>query len=202
MKRTACCLVALATVMVSAQVLTPEQTLDRRSIGERAGLGLSFSPDGSRVAFSVADPVKGAARARAIWLYELASGKTRQITFSGKNDSSPQWSPDGESIAFLSDRDGAAQIYRLSMRGGEGEKLTDRKDEIRAFRQSPEYAEIEPTLAGRIFAGDAASVAAQLDELGDAAQADELVLVAPTPDLEAKLTSLEVLAKEFGLTAN
>jgi dipeptidyl aminopeptidase/acylaminoacyl peptidase len=138
MKRTACCLVALATVMVSAQVLTPEQTLNRRSIGERAGLGLGFSPDGARAVFSVADPVKGTARARAIWLYELASGKTRQITFSGKNDSSPQWSPDGQSIAFLSDREGPAQIYRLSMRGGEAEKLTDRKDEIRTFRWSPD----------------------------------------------------------------
>src|SRR5262245_46477922 len=135
MKRAVFCVVALATVVASAQVLTPEQTLERRSIGERSGL--SFSPDGSRVVFSVAEPVKGTARARAIWLYELASGKTRQITFSGKNDSSPQWSPDGESIVFLSDRDGPAQIYRLSMRGGEAEKLTDRKDAIRAFRWSP-----------------------------------------------------------------
>jgi len=127
---------ALATVVVSTQVLTPEQTLDRRAIGERGGIG--FSPDGSRVVFSVAEPVKGTARRRSIWLYELASGQTRQLTFSGKNDSAPRWSPDGSAIAFLSDRDGPAQLYLLSMRGGEAERLTDRKDAVRAFRWSPD----------------------------------------------------------------
>jgi dipeptidyl aminopeptidase/acylaminoacyl peptidase len=136
MKKAAFAFAALATVVVSAQVLTPEQTLDRRSVGERGGV--SFAPDGSRVVFSVADPVKGTSRARALWQYELSTGQTRQLTFSGKNDASPQWSPDGASIAFLSDRDGPAQIYRLPMRGGDAEKLTDRKDAIRAFRWSPD----------------------------------------------------------------
>src|SRR4051812_36063122 len=139
MKKLACGLAALAVVVVSAQALTPEQTLDLRAIGERGERGgLAFSPDGSRVVFSVAEPVKGTTRARAIWLYELANGQSRPLTFSGKTDSSPQWSPDGSSIAFLSDRDGPAQIYRLPMRGGEAEKLTDRKDAIRAFRWSPD----------------------------------------------------------------
>src|SRR5712692_9938046 len=147
MKKAIAALFALATAVVSLttaecrllaqQPLTPEQTLDRRAIGER-GAGPDFSPDGSRVVFTVAEPVKGAARARAIWIYDLASGRSRQLTFSGKNDSSPQWSPDRTSIAFLSDRDGALQLYRLSMRGGEAEKLTDRKDAVRAFRWSPD----------------------------------------------------------------
>ena len=137
MKKTVLVLTVLATAVVAAQTLTPEQTLDRRSIGER-GAGPEFSPDGSRVVFTVAEPVKSATRARAIWLYELSSGQSRQLTFSGKNDSSPRWAPDGRSIAFLSDRDGAPQIYRLPMRGGEAEKLTDRKDAVRAFRWSPD----------------------------------------------------------------
>ncbi len=137
MKKTLAVLIALATAVVAAQVLGPEQTLDRRAIGER-GAGVEFSPDSARVVFTVAEPVKGTARARAIWMYDLASGQSRQLTFSGKNDSSPRWSPDGASIAFLSDRDGPAQIYRLSMRGGEAEKLTDRKDAVRAFCWSPD----------------------------------------------------------------
>src|ERR1700704_3321491 len=137
MKKNIVALFALATAVVSAQGLTPGQTLDRRGIGER-GAGLEFSPDGSRVVFTVAEPVKGTTRARAIWLYELSSGQSRQLTFSGKNDSAPRWAPDGGSIAFLSDRDGAQQIFRLPLRGGEAEKLTDRKDAIRAFRWSPD----------------------------------------------------------------
>src|SRR6185295_19564208 len=53
-------------------------------------------------------------------------------------DGLPRWAPDGASIAFTSDRDGAAQLYRLSLRGGEAEKLTDRKDAVGAFRWSPD----------------------------------------------------------------
>ena len=124
MKQSMLVLIVLAGAVLTAQpaALTPEQTLDRRAIGEP-----DFSPDGSRVAFTVAEPVKGTARARAIWLFDVASGRLRQMTFSGKNDSMPRWSPDGAWIGFLSDREGAAQLYRLPMRGGEAAKLTDRK---------------------------------------------------------------------------
>ena len=124
---------AAAVVALSAAPLTPEQTLDRRSIGD-----LEFSPDGSRLVFTVTDPPKGSARARALWLLDVTSGQLRQLTFSGKSDSAPRWSPDGTSIAFTSDRDGAPQLYRLSLRGGEAEKLTERKDAVGAFRWSPD----------------------------------------------------------------
>jgi dipeptidyl aminopeptidase/acylaminoacyl peptidase len=119
---------------IAAQaVLTPEQTLDRRAIGD-----LEFSPDGSRLVFTVTEPVKGAARARSVWMLDVESGRSRQLTFSGKSDGSPRWAPDGSAIAFLSDRDGEAQLYLLSLGGGEAEKLTDRKEAIAAFRWSPD----------------------------------------------------------------
>ena len=138
MKKTVFAAIVMAAAAVAAQtLLSPEQTLDRRSIGERSE-GLAFSPDGSRVVFTVADPVKGTVRPRAIWMLDVATGTPRPLTFSGRNDSSPRWAPDGQSIAFLSDRDGPAQLYRLDMRGGEAEKLTDRRDAIRAFRWSPD----------------------------------------------------------------
>src|SRR5262245_61421014 len=133
---------ALAGAAILAAPLTPEQTLDRRSIGE-----VEFSPDGSRLVFTVTDPPKCTSRARALWLMEVASGRLRQLTFSGKSDSAPRWSPDGTSIAFTSDRDGAPQLYRLSLRGGEAEKLTDRKDTVGAFRWSPDGKRIAVLMA-------------------------------------------------------
>ena len=39
-------------------------------------------------------------------MLDVAGGALRQLTFSGKNDTAPRWSPDGSSIAFVSDRDG------------------------------------------------------------------------------------------------
>src|SRR6266571_7960776 len=103
MKRSLLALLVSATALVAlrAAPLSPEQTLDRRSIGD-----LEFSPDGTRLVFTVSEPVKGASRARAIWMLDVDSGKTRQLTFPGKSDESPRWSPDGSAIAFLSDRDG------------------------------------------------------------------------------------------------
>ena len=152
MKKTAfASLLAVAMAIAHAQAirqssgqtpLTPEQTLDRRGIG-----GLEFSPDGSRLVFTVTEPVKGTARAQALWLLDVASGQLRQLTFSGKSDNSPRWSPDGSAIVFLSDRDGPAQLYRLSMRGGEAEKLTDRKDAVSAFRWSPDGTRIALLMA-------------------------------------------------------
>jgi len=127
----------LCAAALAAALLTPEQTLDRRAVGE-----LAVSPDGSRVAFTVTDPVHGTARARSIWLLDVSTGRVRRLTFSGKSDSSPRWSPDGRSIAFVSDRDGAAQLYLLGMNGGEADKLTDRKDRIGEFRWSPDGTRI------------------------------------------------------------
>jgi dipeptidyl aminopeptidase/acylaminoacyl peptidase len=123
--------------IASLAALTPEETLNRRGLGD-----LEFSPDGARVTFTVTEPPKGATRARSIWTFDLSAGQARQLTFSGKSDSAARWSPDGDTIAFLSDRDGDAQIYRLSMRGGEAQKLTDRKDAVSAFRWSPDGRQI------------------------------------------------------------
>ncbi|HMB80530.1 MAG TPA: hypothetical protein VKI43_10715, partial [Vicinamibacterales bacterium] len=146
MKKRVLVLMALAGAVLAAQpqppALTPAQTLERRSIGE-----LELSPDGTRLAFTVTEPVKGAARQRNIWLLDVASARIRQLTFSAKSDSSPRWAPDGRSIAFLSDRDGAAQLYLLPMGGGEAEKLTDRKERIEAFRWSPNGAHIALLMA-------------------------------------------------------
>ena len=115
--------------------LMPEQTLDRRTVGE-----LEFSPDGSKLAFTLNEPVKGVARARSIWLLDVETGRLRQLTFSGKNDNSPRWSPDGSTIAFLSDRDGTQQLYLLPLRGGEAEKITTGAERVEQFRWSPDGA--------------------------------------------------------------
>jgi len=82
------------------------------------------SPDGKWVAYTVTTPDIDANRnASNIWIVPAAGGESLQLTQSGR-DSSPMWSPDGKTIAFLSSRSGDSQIYLLSMDGGEAKPLT------------------------------------------------------------------------------
>ena len=82
------------------------------------------SPDGKWVAYSVSTPDLDANRGVSnIWIVPTAGGASLQLTQSG-HDSSPVWSPDGKTIAFLSSRSGDSQVYLLSMDGGEAKPLT------------------------------------------------------------------------------
>lgn len=89
----------------------------------RVGEG-QISPDGKWVAYTVTTADMEANRnASNIWIVPAAGGDSLQLTQSGR-DSSPAWSPDGKTIAFLSSRSGTSQVYLLSMEGGEAEPLT------------------------------------------------------------------------------
>src|SRR5260370_38949964 len=58
-----------------------------------------------------------------MWMVPTNGGEALQLTQSG-HDSSPVWSPDGKTLAFLSSRRGDSQVYLLSMDGGEAHALT------------------------------------------------------------------------------
>jgi len=83
------------------------------------------SPDGRFVAYTVgAAEMEPNRIARNVWIVSTAPGSVpRQLTQSG-HDTRPQWSPDGKKIAFLSNRDGATQIYVMNAQGANAAKLT------------------------------------------------------------------------------
>jgi dipeptidyl aminopeptidase/acylaminoacyl peptidase len=83
-----------------------------------------ISPDGKWVVYTVATPDMDANRnVTNIWMVSASGGAAAQLTQSG-HDSSPVWSPDGKTIAFLSSRGGETQVYVLSLEGGEAQRLT------------------------------------------------------------------------------
>jgi dipeptidyl aminopeptidase/acylaminoacyl peptidase len=93
-------------------------------IGVRRVAEPQVSSDGKWVAYTVTTPDMEANRgASNIWIVATASGAEMQLTRSG-HDSSPVWSPDGKTLAFLSSRNGSSQVYLLSMDGGEAHPLT------------------------------------------------------------------------------
>jgi dipeptidyl aminopeptidase/acylaminoacyl peptidase len=84
-----------------------------------------ISPDGRWVAYTVGTTEMESNRiARNIWVVSTTPGsQPRQLTQSG-HDTRPQWSPDGKKIAFLSNREGATQVYVMAAQGGSVKKIT------------------------------------------------------------------------------
>jgi len=79
------------------------------------------SPDGNRLAFTAGS---GGVQ-NQIWVHDLNRGVSRPLNTGGFGNSPMEWSPDGDSIAFSSDRDQANRnIYLMAVDGsGEPERL-------------------------------------------------------------------------------
>ena len=97
-----------------------------------------ISPHGKLVAYTLTTPDMEANRnAGNIWIVPIAGDEPLQLTQSGR-DSSPVWSPDGKTIAFLSARSGDSQVYLLSMDGGEPKQITKISTGVDIVKWSPD----------------------------------------------------------------
>jgi dipeptidyl aminopeptidase/acylaminoacyl peptidase len=86
---------------------------------------LSCSPQGV-VAFAVQTPdLPQAKLITHVWMMNRDGSHARQLTFSDKGESAPAFSPDGNWIAFVSSREGDANLYVLPAQGGEARKITN-----------------------------------------------------------------------------
>ena len=111
------------------------------------------SPDGKRVVYTVSEAVMTADKSEfltQIWLAPIGDTtkpngaqsslpRSVQLTFGDKSSTNPKWSPDGNWIAFTSNRkDNKNNIYLLNLNGGEAEPLTDVKTGVTNFAWSPD----------------------------------------------------------------
>ncbi len=62
--------------------------------------------------------------AEEVYLYDLESGETRQLTFTRGLKGAPAFSADGRWVLYACDSDGDWEIYRVPAEGGEVEQLT------------------------------------------------------------------------------
>jgi dipeptidyl aminopeptidase/acylaminoacyl peptidase len=89
---------------------------------------LDLSPDGGIVVYALIPIGKsGKFPTSTLWTATTnMSSQPRQFTFGIAEDRHPRWSPDGKSIAFLSDRfaRGNAQLFLINADGGESRPLT------------------------------------------------------------------------------
>ena len=100
-------------------------------LGSRAQVKLKavgaprVAPDGKRMVYTVSDAVMTADKSEfvtQIWMANIESNRIFNSLLARSLQSNPRWSPDGNWIAFLSNRkDNRNAIYLLSANGGEAE---------------------------------------------------------------------------------
>ena len=98
----------------------------------------SLSPGGGSLAFAKSKVSKAEMKTRSkIMLMSLPQGDASAFT-QGPSDGSPRFSPDGETIAFLrADEKGRAQIWTISVSGGEARQVTRMPSAVSEFAWSP-----------------------------------------------------------------
>src|SRR5882762_7495435 len=90
-----------------------------------------LSPDGKWVAYTVSTPsLEDNRNVSRVWVVEVATGKSRQLTGGPGSDRQPRWSPDGKTLAFVSTRDSGAQVWVLPIAGGDGRKVSHVPDGV------------------------------------------------------------------------
>ncbi|MCW9707520.1 S41 family peptidase [Fodinibius salsisoli] len=75
----------------------------------------SVSPDGSKIAFSYQGD---------IWTVPQNGGQAIRLTIHEAYESRPRWSPDGQKIAFISDRHGNDDLFVMDASGRNIKRLT------------------------------------------------------------------------------
>jgi dipeptidyl aminopeptidase/acylaminoacyl peptidase len=149
LKRTTTVILTLTLLSLTAAAAGDKKMTIESALSIRDAGSPQWSPDGKWIAFTSGEWNKKEDR-RDSHIYIIASsgGQPIRLTNGERGETSPQWSPDGTRIAFLANREPAqsgtaqtgrgSQIYVISVRGGEAEKLTDEESAVSQFRWSPD----------------------------------------------------------------
>ncbi len=100
-----------------------------------------LSPDGRVVVFSqrsVDADLKASTALYARNLVTRDAAPPRRITPEGWSVNSAQFSSDGQTLYFLSARDGTQQLYAMPAKGGEPRQLTDFVLDVESYQLSPD----------------------------------------------------------------
>jgi dipeptidyl aminopeptidase/acylaminoacyl peptidase len=121
--------------MAERRPMTPQDLYRLRFVD-----AVRLSPDGTRVIYEerTIDADEDGYQTH-LWTVPAAGGSPAKLTQGPHRNFGAAVSPDGRSLAFLSNRrDKKLQIYRLPLDGGEAERLTDLDGEIAGLQWSPD----------------------------------------------------------------
>jgi dipeptidyl aminopeptidase/acylaminoacyl peptidase len=123
-------------------VPTIDELLNIKTIG-----GATISPQGKWIAYTVTNSdFKQDAFVTQIWLIEVTSGRSFQLTRGDKSSTNPRWSPEGQWLAFTSNRvEDKNQIFVIQPEGGEAVQLTKSETAISGYAWSEDGKQIAYT---------------------------------------------------------
>jgi dipeptidyl aminopeptidase/acylaminoacyl peptidase len=99
-----------------------------------------ISSDGKWIAYTVTGyTVADNSKNVDIYLVSADGKEQKRLTDHPKTDTNPRWSPaDSKTLAFISNRDGSAQVYLVDLTGGLVRKVTNSATEVKEFAWSPD----------------------------------------------------------------
>lgn len=119
----------------------------------RLATDANISPDGTRAAFVVYEWVPDQPKQRGrIWLVDTTGGEANPLTKGPKGDTTPRWSPDGQTLAFISRSDeekAKPQLHVMPAAGGEARQLCKMPNGVSDVQWSPNGSS-SPTNGARI----------------------------------------------------
>lgn len=124
---------ALTAAEAEAGILTPEVMWKMSRVGSSA-----LSPDGTQLLYTETNYDMAANRGiTQLFVQDLASNDVHVLTDATSNSHSPQWSADGRTIYFLSDRSGSQQIWQMAASGSDARQLTHFDKAVEGYGISP-----------------------------------------------------------------
>lgn len=108
------------------------EKLDLGSGGQRCNNDHDFTRDGKLLAFSASSP---SSRGSQVWLAN-ADGSNAKLMTPTAPSYFHGWSSDGKWLAFVGQRDGKFELYRVAVTGGEEQRLTSKG----GYDDGPEYS--------------------------------------------------------------
>ncbi len=97
---------------------------EKKISGDGGDTAPAPAPDGSKVAFM---SFGRGANNWEIWVMNADGSNPVRLTENGSNDGLPAWSPDGQSIAYVSDQGGVWGIWVMNADGSNPRKVVDMK---------------------------------------------------------------------------
>jgi dipeptidyl aminopeptidase/acylaminoacyl peptidase len=169
-------LFSILTVAAGVRAQTKHAPTMDEILNLKVAGGPRISPDGRYIAYSVRETDwKENAYVRQIWLLDVNSGTSIQLTRGKKSSESAEWSPDGRWLAFVTEREASSiakgpaatpaakdekkeggsddgkpagrQIWLISPQGGEAWQLTEHTTDVGGFEWSKDSKQIAFTAA-------------------------------------------------------